>query len=129
MKDGGERMGDEEFEFQNTELYQQIMEYINKIYETTKRFPKIEIYGLTNQIRRASVSIALNFAEGWGRYNKKEKSQFYKVARASIFECVAAIDISKRQNFIEREIYIEILNESNKLSKKFNGLIKSFDGG
>lgn len=118
-------MNNEEFEFQNTELYQQIMDYIDNIYKLTRRFPKTEIYGLTNQIRRASVSIALNFAEGWGRYNKKEKSQFYKVARASIFECVAAIDISKRQSFIEISDYQRILKESNTLSKKLNALIKT----
>lgn len=118
-------MKDEEFEFQNTELYQQIMNYVDDIYKVIRRFSKTEIYGLTNQIKRACVSIALNFAEGWGRYNKKEKSQFYKVARASIFECVAAIEISRRQNFIETSDYQQILKESNTLSKKLNALIKT----
>ncbi len=121
-------MENEGFEFQNTEIYQLILDYITELYKLTVKFPQSEIYGLTNQLKRACVSIALNFAEGWGRYNQKEKSHFYKVARSSIFECVAIIDISKRQDFIDTNVYNQIFNESIKLSKKFNGLIKRIEG-
>ena len=127
MENEGGRMKEEEFEFQKTEIYQQIMNYIQKIYNITRRFPKEELYGLTNQIRRASISIALNFAEGWGRYNKKEKSQFYKIARASILECLAAVDIAKNLNYVKEPIYHDLLRESEELSKKFNALIKTVE--
>ncbi len=123
-KNGERRMKIKEFEFQNTEMYHQMMDYVSNVYKITKKFPQSEIYGLTNQIRRASVSVALNFAEGWGRYNKKEKAQFYKISRASILECVAAIDIALRQNYIEKTNYQKMLDESNEISKKLNALIK-----
>ena len=121
---GSMKNKEKEFEFQNTEMYQQMMDYVSNVYEMTKKFPQSEIYGLTSQIRRASVSIVLNFAEGWGRYNKKEKAQFYKIARASILECVAATDIALRQNYIETTHYQKMVSESNEISKKLNALIK-----
>lgn len=120
-------MKKKEFEFQNTEMYQQMIDYVSNVYKITKKFPRSEIYGLTSQIRRAGVSIVLNFAEGWGRYNKKEKAQFYKIARASILECVAAVDIALRQNYIEIANYQKMLTESNEISKKLNALIKKME--
>ena len=120
-------MKKKEFEFQNTEMYQQMIDYVSNVYKITKKFPRSEIYGLTSQIRRAGVSIVLNFAEGWGRYNKKEKAQFYKIARASILECVAAVDTALRQNYIEIANYQKMLTESNEISKKLNALIKKME--
>ena len=120
-------MKKKEFEFQNTEMYQQMIDYVSNVYTITKKFPRSEIYGLTSQIRRAGVSIVLNFAEGWGRYNKKEKAQFYKIARASILECVAAVDIALRQNYIEIANYQKMLTGSNEISKKLNALIKKME--
>jgi len=120
-------MKKKEFEFQNTEMYQQMIDYVSNVYTITKKFPRSEIYGLTSQIRRAGVSIVLNFAEGWGRYNKKEKAQFYKIARASILECVAAVDTALRQNYIEIANYQKMLTESNEISKKLNALIKKME--
>jgi len=118
-------MKKKEFEFQNTEMYQQMIDYVSNVYTITKKFPRSEIYGLTSQIRRAGVSIVLNFAEG--RYNKKEKAQFYKIARASILECVAAVDTALRQNYIEIANYQKMLTESNEISKKLNALIKKME--
>lgn len=94
-----------EFEFQKSEVYLQIVDYITKIYKLTEIFPKEELYNLTQQLKRASTSIALNFAEGWGRFNKKEKAQFYKIARASLFECVSILDIALKLNYINPETY------------------------
>lgn len=123
-------MNDEEisFNFQATTLYKQILDYVSQIYVITRGFPDFELYCLSNQVKRASTSIALNFAEGWGRYNKKEKMQFYKVARASIFECVAIMDISKNQRYIDLSIYKKVMRDSNELSRQLNGLIKSLLG-
>ena len=115
------------FEFQKTEIYQQIIGFIKRIYNITDGFPREELYGLTNQVRRAGISVALNFAEGWGRYNKREKSQFYKMARASMLECLAAIDIAQSLNYVKEPIYYELLRESEGLSKKFNALIKTVE--
>ena len=125
MQKEGWEMNEKEFEFQKSDVYLHIIEYISQIYKLTENFPKEELYNLSQQIKRASTSIALNFAEGWGRFNKKEKSQFYKIARASLFECVSILDIAKRLNYIDSKTYEKILKESNILSKRLNGLIQS----
>ena len=114
-----------EFDFQKKELYTQILDYIKRMYAISRKFPSNELYGLTSQIQRASSSIALNFAEGWGRHNVKEKCQFYRVARASIFECVSIMDISRQQNYVEDLEYNEIITISNELSTRLCSLIKT----
>jgi four helix bundle protein len=58
----------------------------NKIYEITKGFPKEEMFGLANQMRRAAVSVPSNIAEGCGRQYSKDAIQFFFVARGSLYE-------------------------------------------
>lgn len=113
------------FNFRNTDIYKQVLLLNRKFYRLAKSFPEAELYGISNQLKRASVSIALNFAEGWARYNKREKCQFYKVARVSIFECVAILDIAETLEYVEPETHESLLSESDVLSMQFNGLIKS----
>jgi four helix bundle protein len=100
------------FDFQRNDLYKTIIDYISFVYNISNNFPKTEIYGLSSQLRRAAVSIALNMAEGWGRYNNKEKSQFYKMARASLYECVAVYDIAEKINYINNDNYKKIIDKS-----------------
>ena len=113
------------FEFQKTGIYSDTINYISGIYKISKSFPDIEKYGLSDQIRRAATSIALNIAEGWGRYHKKEKAQLYKVARASLFECVAALDIALSQKYIAEDKYRKTITDSEIISKKISALINS----
>ena len=93
------------------------------IYKITKNFPKEEIYGLTNQMRRASISITSNIAEGFGRKSFKEKINFYYIAKGSITELENQIIISKDVGYIDQNIFkklIEMLTEGHKI---LNGLI------
>ena len=116
-----------EFNFQDQDIYKDGLSYIQAIYSITKTYPKDELYGLVTQFRRAAVSVVLNFVEGWGRFNQKEKAQFYKTGRASLLECVAILDISKRQGYLSDFDHAKILNSSLTLSKKINGLIKRIE--
>ncbi|MBC8549729.1 MAG: four helix bundle protein [Candidatus Brocadiales bacterium] len=117
-------MSENRFDFENLKVYQKSLEYIDFVYEITKKFPKDELFSLTNQFRRASVSICLNIAEGSGG-SKAEFNQFLKIARRSVKECVAVTEISCRQAFISNE-YKEQLRESCiELSSMINGLMKS----
>lgn len=65
------------------------------IYEVTQKFPKEELFGLTNQLRRAAVSITSNIAEGFSRSSYKEKSQFYSMALGSLTEIQNQLLIAK----------------------------------
>lgn len=61
------------FEFENLKVYKLAISFNNKVYEVTRSYPKSEMYGLISQFRRCTSSIALNIAEGYGRYHKKLK--------------------------------------------------------
>ena len=117
-------MNEEVFDFENLKVYQKSLDYVDFVYEITKEFPKEEMFSLTNQFRRASVSICLNIAEGSGG-SKAEFNQFLKIARRSVRECIAVTEISYRQTFISTEGKKQSHGFCVELSKMLNGLIKS----
>jgi len=95
------------------------------IYRATKKFPKDEIFGIINQMRRAAVSITSNIAEGFSRQHYKEKAQFYSMALGSLTELQNQLEISKDVGYISIEDFPEIDDKSIKVHKIINGLIKS----
>ena len=117
-------MNEDMFDFENLKVYQKSLEYVDFVYEITKNFPKEEIFSLTNQFRRASVSICLNIAEGSGG-SKVEFNQFLKIARRSVRECVAVTEISYRQTFISTEDKKQSRGLCIELSRMISGLMKS----
>ena len=117
-------MSEDRFDFENLKVYQKSLEYIDFVYEITKDFPKDEIFSLTNQFRRASVSICLNIAEGSGG-SKAEFNQFLKISRRSVRESVAVTEISFRRNFISTEGKKRSREFCVELSRMLSGLMKS----
>ena len=83
-------------DFQNLTVWQRAMELSEAVYNLTKTFPKEEIYGLTSQLRRASVSIASNIAEGRGRATDRDFKQFLNIAQGSTYEVQTQLLLSKR---------------------------------
>lgn len=94
------------------------------IYQITKKFPKEELFGLTDQIKRAVVSITSNIAEGFSRNSYKEKLQFYSTALGSLTEVQNQLLIAKDIQYIAQEEFIETADQMVKVSKITNGLIK-----
>ncbi len=117
-------MDEEKFDFENLKVYQKALEYVDFVYEMTRNFPKAEILSLTDQFKRASISICLNIAEGSGG-SKVEFNRFLKIARRSIRECVAITEISCRQKFIGGNVKQQSRSHCSELSRMVNGLIKS----
>jgi four helix bundle protein len=83
-------------DFQDLTVWQRSMELSEAVYCLTKTFPKDEIYGLTSQLRRASVSIASNIAEGRGRGTDGEFRQFLNIAQGSTFEVQTQLLLARR---------------------------------
>lgn len=77
------------------------MDLVVEIYNITKLFPKEELYGLTNQIRRSAVSIPSNIAEGCARKNNKETIQFLYISIGSISEVETQLLIAKKLNYVK----------------------------
>ena len=109
-------MSDSVFSFENLQVYQKSLDFVDMVYLVSKQFPNSESYNLTSQFKRASVSISLNIAEGAGDTDA-QFNRFLQVAMDSIRECVVCTTIAKRQNFVNEEQYVEIRNRLTELSK------------
>ncbi len=94
------------------------------IYKITKLFPRDELFGLTNQLRRAVVSITSNIAEGFSRNSYKEKSQFYSIALGSLTEVENQVIIACDLGYISNQEFEDLTERIITVSKLLNGLIK-----
>lgn len=95
------------------------------IYKITKVFSREEMFGITNQIRRAAVSITSNLAEGFSRNTYKDKVQFYCMSLGSLTELQNQLLITKDVHYLTREEFDNAAKQSVVVSKLINGLIKS----
>ncbi len=80
-----------------------------------------------DQFRRASFSVVLNIAEGSGRFSKPDRRNFFVIARSSIFECIAVIDVLKDENAIEEQLFNDIYQKGEELSKMLFAMIKNLE--
>ncbi len=115
----------EYIEFEKLEVWQLGVELVKEVYGLIKVLPDDEKYGLTSQLKRASVSIPANIAEGYGRYHYMDKIKFYLNARGSLFELKSHLLIAKELDFISEEELKKILILINKLGVKLNNFITS----
>jgi len=97
------------------------------IYKISKKFPKDERFGLTNQLRRAAVSIATNIAEGWGRFHYKDRARFYYQARGSNTEVQSLLILAKDLGYLNEKELDEIKVLVSRGFKVLNGLIRSVE--
>jgi len=95
-----------------------------EIYKITERFPKNEMFGLSNQMRRCSVSIVSNIAEGFSRATFKDKNQFLQMALGSVTELQSQLIISRDLKYINTDEFKKIADKTVLSHKLINGLIK-----
>ena len=113
--------------FRDVIAWQKGMQLLTKIYVVTESYPQRERYGLTQQIRRAALSVASNIFEGKGRQTKKDYLQFLYRARGSLYEVMTQLEASLNLKFIEEASYKEPLALADETGKVLNGLIASVD--
>lgn len=98
------------------------------IYHISKKFPKEELYSITDQIKRSSVSISANIAEGSGRNSPKEFLHFLSISNGSSTELDTLLDISQEATFITKDEYLKLnikIDRIQKMNRKLQSAIKS----
>jgi four helix bundle protein len=101
------------------------MDFVTEIYRVSARFPRSEQFGLTSQVRRAAVSIALNIAEGAGAGSNAEFRRFLSYALRSTYEVMTALEIGQRLGYCSLEKTQVLLNEADEIAAMIVGLSRS----
>jgi four helix bundle protein len=110
------------FSFEKLEVWLETKEFTKLIYEITSKFPDTEKFGLTSQLRRASVSIASNIAEGSARKSYKDKAHFTTMAFGSAVEVLNQLMISFELNFVSEVDYLKLREQLESITNKLNSL-------
>jgi four helix bundle protein len=111
-------------DFKSLKVWNKSHQLTLKIYETTKTFPVEEIYGLKSQMRRASVSIPTNIAEGCGRNSDAELARFLEIAMGSASELEYLVLLSKDLNFLTDKLYTPLTSEIVQIKQMLATFIK-----
>lgn len=110
--------------FYDLRVWKEAHSLIVSIYKITKDFPKDELFGLTNQIRRSAISITSNLAEGFGRETTKDRIHFYIISLGSLNEVQNQLLISKDVGYLDIENWSKLEGRIILVNKMLNGLIK-----
>ncbi|MBS4028745.1 MAG: four helix bundle protein [Ignavibacteriales bacterium] len=105
-------------------VWQEAMELVKMVYEITSKMPSEEKFGLISQMRRASVSVPSNIAEGAARQGMKESTQFYLIARASLSELDTQIELCKILKFISDTQFTQLNSKVETVDSLLSGLIR-----
>ncbi|MFH1749530.1 MAG: four helix bundle protein [bacterium] len=112
------------FRFEDLKIWQIAIDFSNNIFEISKSFPKDASFELTNQIRRAALSVPANIAEGSGSNSNADFRNFLNIAVRSIFELVSHLYIAKSREYISEDQYKNLYSKLENLAKQINALKK-----
>ena len=110
--------------FEDLIVWQKSILLTKHIYKITKTFPREEMFGLTDQMKRSSVSIPSNIAEGYGRNSRAEYKRFLSIALGSVYELQTQIIISKELGLIDEIKFKEIITLSKEIDRMLYAIIK-----
>lgn len=113
------------FNFEKLDVWQRANELADLVYRVTRNFPDDERFGLTNQMRRAAVSVSSNIAEGSARSSRSDNARFLEIATGSLFEVVAQSFISRRQGFLSDPDFTMLYTSADELGRMLSGLRRS----
>jgi four helix bundle protein len=112
------------FKFRNWDIYNDARKFRKIIYETTSDFPRDEKFGLTDQSRRAAISIILNIAESANKNTDKDRRVYINRAHCSLDEVIASMDCAIDEGFIDGRVHNKILIIASSLAKRLNAFAK-----
>lgn len=112
------------FDFERLKVWERSVALYERVCEICRELDKEDSYSLGEHLRRASLSISTNVAEGSGRKNRKEKNYFYTIAHGSAFETASLIMIVKKKGKLMETEYRKLYTELEEISKMLIGMIK-----
>jgi four helix bundle protein len=113
--------------YRDLEVWQRAMDLAKKVYRITEKFPSAERFGLTNKLRRASVSIPSNLAEGHARSSAGEFSRFISIAMGSLAELETQVMLSTELGYLDAAASESLLGDMDVIGKMLRGLAKSIN--
>jgi four helix bundle protein len=113
------------FRFERIVTWQVARAFNRSVYAATRKFPKEELFGLTSQIRRASVSVSSNIAEGSGRNSDTDFAHFLEIAYGSLMEVVSQLFVALDESYIGQPEFDDLANDADRLAGKIVALSKS----
>ncbi|MFL6519802.1 MAG: four helix bundle protein [Chthoniobacterales bacterium] len=116
------------FNFEKLEVWHRALDFADLVYSNTRSFPSDERFGLTNQMRRAAVSVSSNIAEGSSRSSKTDFGRFIEISTGSLFEVVSQAFIAKRQGFLNEDQFQKLYRAAEEQSRLQSRLRKSLVG-
>lgn len=110
-------------DFRDMGIWQKSFNILIEVYILIKKFPIDEQYALADQLKRAANSVVHNIAEGYGRFEPKDKTRFYKIARGSAYESMSQILVAETQNYLSTETCEGLIERYKQLIEEINSLI------
>ena len=116
------------FKFEKLDVWQKAIDFADLVYSKTKSFPADKRFGLTNQMRRAAVSISSNIAERSARISDADFAPFVEIATGSLFEVVSEATVAKRQGYVCDDTFTAIYRAAEEQGRMLSGLRRTLVG-
>jgi len=114
-------------DFTQMSVWQKAFNMLIEVYKLTKSFPKEERYGMISDIRRSANSVVHNIAEGFGRYEKRDKTRFYKISRGSGYEIISQTLVSFALKYINQKYKENLVTGYREVIDELDSMIKSIE--
>jgi four helix bundle protein len=113
------------FNLEKLDVWKKAIEFADLVYNSTRTFPAEERFGLTNQMRRAAVSISSNIAEGTSRISQTDFKRFVEIATGSVFEVMSQAFVGRRQGWLNDNSFSQLYSAAEEVGRMLSGLRKS----
>ena len=113
------------FSYERLRVWRKAVDFANWVYAISRSFPREEMFGLTSQVRRASVSVAANIAEGTSRSSAKDRVRFFEIAYGSLSETATLFHIAAGQGLVGQDVLAQARSDIADMSRMLSGLRRS----
>ena len=107
------------------QIWQKSMDLVTNVYKAVEDFPDFEKFGLISQIRRSSVSIPANIAEGFGRRSQKEFRRFLNISMGSLFEIQTELEVSYNLEYLDKDTFEQLYEDTREIERMISSFIST----